>query len=153
MDYIAAIDTTNDDLETVGGKGQSLARMSKAGFDVPGGFHLTADAYRHFISTHGLQDQVVSLAKPTVVNGRGSFDEASIAITQLVAKHEIPDDIVTALTSAYEALEGDSPAVAVRSSANAEDLPGLSFAGQQETFLNVRGAGNVVKAVQECWGP
>lgn len=151
MDHIAAIYTTNDDLETIGGKGQSLARMSRAGFDVPGGFHLTADAYRHFISTHGLQDKVVALAKPTVVNGRSSFDEASEDITQLMAKCEIPSEIVAALTSAYEGLEGDLPAVAVRSSANAEDLPGLSFAGQQETFLNVRGADNVVKAVQECW--
>lgn len=151
MDIIAAIDTDNDDLETVGGKGQSLARMSKAGFDVPGGLHLTADAYRQFVQVHGLQNQIVALAKPAVVNSRSSFDQASEAITQLIMNHEMPADIVSALTSAYSALDGDSPAVAVRSSANAEDLPGLSFAGQQDTFLNVRGADNVVKAVRECW--
>lgn len=151
MPHIAEIDTANDDLEAIGGKGQSLARLSKAGFDVPGGFHLTADAYRQFVQEHGLQDQIVALAKPTVVNARSSFDQASEAITQLIVKHKIPADIVAALTSAYSDIDGDSPPVAVRSSANAEDLPGLSFAGQQETFLNVRGADSVVKAVHDCW--
>lgn len=146
----APINTNADDLEMVGGKGRSLAQMIRAGFDVPDGFLLTTGAYRDFVVEHGLQEQILTLAKPEVVDGRASFEKASSAIQALFSQHELSDSLVKDLRQAYESLPG-RPAVAVRSSANAEDLPGFSFAGQQETYLNVRGADAVITAVRNCW--
>ena len=153
--YITALNatphhTTDDDgLEVVGGKGRSLARMAKAGFNVPGGFVITAAAYRSFVTTNGLQEKIVSLAKPAVEDSRVSFEQASNAIQALFAEHDLSAEITREIGQAYGSLD-DTP-VAVRSSANAEDLPGLSFAGQQETYLNVKGTDEVVAAVRNCW--
>ena len=129
--------------------------MANAGFPVPGGFQVTASAYRRFVADNRLQERIVALARPAVVEGRASFEQASAAIGQLFADTELSAAIATAIREAYGALAGGAlegePALAVRSSANAEDLPGLSFAGQQETFLNVTGADAVVAAVKNCW--
>jgi phosphohistidine swiveling domain-containing protein len=146
---IAPIDTKSDDLEVVGGKGRSLSTLSNAGYNVPGGFHVTIEAYRNYIRDNNLQASILRLARPAVVEGRASFAKSSDKIQALFDK-PLPDELVAEITSAYDSLDG-KPAVAVRSSANAEDLPGLSFAGQQETFLNVRGASAVVDAVKKCW--
>ena len=148
--HITTLDTKDDALEVVGGKGRSLAKLANAGFEVPGGFQVTTSAYRSFIAENDLQTKIVELAKPAVVEGRMSFEQASINIQQLFADNELAAVIVAEVTDAYNALDGEPP-VAVRSSANAEDLPGLSFAGQQETYLNVRGADEVVAAVKNCW--
>lgn len=148
-DLIAPIDTNSDDLEVVGGKGRSLSRLANAGFSVPGGFHVTTQAYRDYIKDNKLQASILELAQPRAVEGRASFIHASDDVRALFDK-PLPNALVAEITTAYEALDG-KPAVAVRSSANAEDLPGLSFAGQQETFLNVRGASAVVDAVKKCW--
>ena len=153
--YITALNATphhagaDDGLEIVGGKGRSLARMAKAGFNVPGGFVITAAAYRSFVATNNLQETIVSLAKPVVADGRVSFELASDAIQALFAEHDLSAEITREISQAYGSLD-DAP-VAVRSSANAEDLPGLSFAGQQETYLNIKGADEVVRAVRNCW--
>ena len=148
--FILPMDTTDDALELIGGKGRSLAKMSNAGFNVPSGFHLTADAYRAFVAENDLQDQIVSLAKPALDNGWVTFEPASAAIQKLINSREISEAIASQLRQAYASLAGD-PAVAVRSSANAEDLPGLSFAGQQDTYLNVKGGEALLKAVRNCW--
>ncbi|MCY4057295.1 MAG: phosphoenolpyruvate synthase, partial [Gammaproteobacteria bacterium] len=153
--YITALDATpqeigaDDGLEVVGGKGKSLAKLAEAGFNVPGGFVVTAAAYRSFVATNQLQQKIVSLAKPAVVDGRVSFESASDAIQALFAEHDLSAEIIAEIRQAYGPVD-DAP-VAVRSSANAEDLPGLSFAGQQETYLNVSGADEVVAAVRNCW--
>ncbi len=153
--YITALNATahqtgtDDSLEVVGGKGRSLARMAKAGFNVPSGYVITAAAYRAFVAANNLQEEIVSLAKPAVVDGRVSFEQASRAIQALFAEHKIADETTAEIGQAYGSLN-DAP-VAVRSSANAEDLPGLSFAGQQETYLNVKGTDEVVRAVRNCW--
>ena len=141
--------TADDGLEVVGGKGRSLARMAKAGVNVPGGFVITAAAYRSFVATNNLQQKIVSLAKPAVADGRVSFEQASDDIQAVFAEHDLSAEITREISQAYGALD-DAP-VAVRSSANAEDLPGLSFAGQQETYLNVKGTDEVVAAVRNCW--
>ncbi|MEE8397998.1 MAG: PEP/pyruvate-binding domain-containing protein [Desulfobacterales bacterium] len=151
MTNVRPLDTTDDGLEVLGGKGRSLARMINAGFAVPGGFHLTTAAYRGFVADNDLQAKIVAQAKPEVREGRASFETASSTIQALIGEHELSPDLVTELREAYAALDGDDPAVAVRSSANAEDLPGLSFAGQQETYLNVCGADALVAAVRNCW--
>ena len=149
--FVRPLDTRDDDLDLLGGKGRSLARASNAGFAVPGGFHVTTAAYRAFVAENGLQERIVALAKPELVNGAVSFDAASAAIQELLAEHAPSDLAVSEIASAYRGLETASPPVAVRSSANAEDLPEASFAGQQDTYLNVRGENAVVAAVRDCW--
>ncbi|MEM7366083.1 MAG: PEP/pyruvate-binding domain-containing protein, partial [Pseudomonadota bacterium] len=149
-EHIRNLDTRDDALGVVGGKGRSLAKMTNAGFNVPHGFLVTTSAYQHFVASHGLQEEIIAKAKPEVASGRVSFEAASSGVRTLFSDHELADDIAREIADAYDALPG-APAVAVRSSATAEDLPGLSFAGQQETFLNVRGAGEVVAAVKNCW--
>ena len=148
--YTATLDTKDDSLEVVGGKGRSLAKMTNAGFHVPGGFQVTTAAYRSFVADNNLQDQILEFAKPAVVEGRPSFEQSSTNIQGLFAEIELAEEITSEIRAAYESLDGEPP-VALRSSANAEDLPGLSFAGQQETYLNVTGADAVVAAVRNCW--
>lgn len=148
--FIHQLDAGTVDLEVVGGKGQSLTYLTGAGFTVPGGFLIGTAAYRQFVEDNSIQVSILALAKPAVKEGRASFEQASGDIRALFEEGELSASLRDSIESAYETLE-DLPAVAVRSSANAEDLPGLSFAGQQETFLNVTGTGAVVAAVRHCW--
>ncbi|MDE0037920.1 MAG: PEP/pyruvate-binding domain-containing protein, partial [Gammaproteobacteria bacterium] len=148
---ITPINTANDALETVGGKGRSLAQMTRAGFDVPGGFLLSTGAYRDFVADNELGSRILELARPEIIDGRTSFESASRSIRALITGCELSNALKADLVAAYQALPGDDPAVAVRSSANAEDLPGLSFAGQQETYLNVSGGEALLEAVRNCW--
>ncbi len=148
---ITPIDTTNDALETVGGKGRSLAQMTRAGFEVPEGFLLSTAAYRDFVADNELGVRILELACPEIIDGRASFESASRSIQALITGCELSAGLKAELAAAYQALPGDDPAVAVRSSANAEDLPGLSFAGQQETYLNVSGPEALLEAVRNCW--
>ena len=148
--FTTPLDTSDNALERVGGKGRALAHLASAGFAVPDGFHVTADAYRQFVAENALQPRILELARPVAKNGAPGFDGATEAIGGLFAGCALGDALAGEIRAAYDALPG-RPAVAVRSSANAEDLPGLSFAGQQETFLNVRGADAVLQAVKDCW--
>jgi len=125
--------------------------MTRAGFDVPGGFLLTTTAYREFVTDNDLQAKIVELARPEIIDDRASFEAASTAIQQLIGEHDLSAETTGLLQKSYAGLDGTDPAVAVRSSANAEDLPGLSFAGQQETYLNISGADALIAAVRNCW--
>jgi pyruvate,water dikinase len=125
--------------------------MATAGFAVPDGFLVTTAAYRQFVSENGLQSRILELARPELKDGTATFKKGSESIRQMFAGAELSEELVAEITEAYAALSDDDPALAVRSSANAEDLPDLSFAGQQETYLNVRGADAVVAAVKDCW--
>jgi pyruvate,water dikinase len=152
--FTTSLATDQDALERVGGKGRSLSKMVREGFNVPTGFIVTADAYRSFIADNGLQNKIVSDAKPQLKEGYPAFDQCSTVIGDKIQQASMDAAIVTAVKTAYgeiQAEHGKDAPVAVRSSANAEDLPGLSFAGQQETFLNVRGEDAVVAAVKDCW--
>ena len=148
--FILPLDTPDDRLEVVGGKGRSLARLARAGFDVPGGLHIATAAYRRFVADNALEARILALARPVLKQGVVSFEQAAADIASLFAAAELADDVRHAIAAAYGSLP-NAPAVAVRSSATAEDLPDLSFAGQQETFLNVTGADAVVAAVKKCW--
>ena len=139
------------DLDTVGGKGLSLARMTAAGFPVSAGFTVTTAAYRQFVSDNGLQAAIIDGAKPELVGTAVSFDSASARIRSLFAKAELREELKAQIAEAYAALGAGEPPVAVRSSANAEDLPDLSFAGQQDTYLNIRGLDAVFESVRDCW--
>jgi pyruvate,water dikinase len=149
--HILPLGTKEATLDMVGGKGRSLASMTTAGFDVPGGFYLTTTAYRKFVKANDLQAKIIELAKPEIGEYTLSFDAASESIQALIGQPELSDEVKDELRQAYAALAGDNPAVAVRSSANAEDLPDMSFAGQQDTYLNVSGEAALVAAVRNCW--
>lgn len=149
--FTIPIKTTEDSLELIGGKGRSLAKMACAGFDVPGGFLVTADTYRSFVADNELQSAILEKARPQLKDGYPAFDKCAEEISALIMKTRVSDAITADIRAAYAALPSNDLPVAVRSSANAEDLPDFSFAGQQETFLNVRGEDAVVEAVQKCW--
>jgi len=135
----------------VGGKGASLARMVRAGLPVPSGFHVTTKAYHMFIQENSLQAPLRAALQKADLNKPGDLERASRTIQELFLEAPIPSELAAELVGAYSNLEGVQPAVAVRSSATAEDLPEASFAGQQESYLNVCGADQVLQAVKKCW--
>lgn len=136
-------------LPEVGGKGANLGEMIRAGLPVPAGFCLTTRAYRQATSSAGL-DAVHAALAAAAPDDLPALAALAADARALVLAAEIPADIAGAVRDAYAAL-GPDAAVAVRSSATAEDLPFASFAGQQDTFLNVVGAGDVLAAVRRCW--
>lgn len=139
-------------LETAGGKGANLARLVRAGFSVPRGFIIPTEAYRAFVAENRLEKAIQPvLAGLTAENSLG-LEAASRSIRASFSAEEIPADLKQAILSAYRMeFDGGSVPVAVRSSATAEDLPDLSFAGQQDTFLNVLGEEQLLRAVIDCW--
>jgi pyruvate,water dikinase len=139
-------------LELVGGKGASLARMAAAGLPVPPGFQITTQAYRRFVSENRLADAILSAAAQASAADPTTLERASLQIQSLFAQSTIPEEVAALIEKSYSELGKDSPPVAVRSSATAEDLPEMSFAGQMETYLNVCGGDDVLAAVKRCWG-
>ncbi len=142
-----------DDLSVVGGKGASLGEMINIGVPVPGGFAVTAQAFRDFLNRAGIAKKLFEALKVDV-NQESELHRAEQTAKKLIMDAKVPEDIENAIKSRYEELckrEGEQVFVAVRSSATAEDLPDASFAGQQETFLNMRGAEDVFNAVRKCW--
>lgn len=149
--FIMPLSEPTASLEQVGGKGASLARMAAAGLPVPGGFYITTEAYRYFVKEQGLQEQILGAVSTIDLDHPGALEEVSSRVNRLFTQPAMPEEIAGAICRAYAGLgSGDVP-VAVRSSATAEDLPGASFAGQQETYLNIRGAEAVLEAVKKCW--
>lgn len=151
--YVLTLSDSQATLETVGGKGMSLAKMINAGFPVPDGFHITTEAYRQFLVANNLQTRILAALQDVDASLPASLETASAMISRLFADATIPTEIVHAIRDAYLALDTSHLAlpVAVRSSATAEDLPEASFAGQQETFLNIRGEEALLGAVKRCW--
>ena len=149
--YILPLSNPQADLETVGGKGMSLAKLANAGLSVPDGFHITTEAYRQFVEANSLQASINTALASVDVMRPATLDAASREIGRQFAEALMPGDLANAIVSAYAALPGSNPAVAVRSSATTEDLPEASFAGQQETYLNISGADRVLEATQKCW--
>jgi rifampicin phosphotransferase len=134
----------------VGGKGASLARLARAGFRVPPGFHVTTRAYLDFIGRGGLREPVLAAMSLVDVSDPATFGAAAARIGDLFAGQPVPKQTAAAIAGACASLGDDVP-VAVRSSATAEDLPGMSAAGQHDTYLNVRGETAVLDAVKRCW--
>lgn len=146
-------DVGKNDLAMVGGKGASLGEMINAGIPVPGGFAVTAQAFRDFLDRSGISQKLFDALKVDI-NDQSQLLKAEKAAKKLIMDARVPADIEAAIKSAYEDMikkEGKEVFVAVRSSATAEDLPDASFAGQQETYLNVRGAQAVFDSVRKCW--
>ncbi|HEX7966192.1 MAG TPA: phosphoenolpyruvate synthase [Gammaproteobacteria bacterium] len=141
------------DVDKVGGKNASLGEMishlSKLGVSVPGGFATTADAYREFLAHEGLAERVNRELAKLDVDDVVALAETGARIRQWLSETPFPPTLEKSIREGYAALAGGKDvSVAVRSSATAEDLPDASFAGQQETFLNVRGADEVIKSVK-----
>ena len=147
----------NNDVPIVGGKNASLGEMINAGMPVPHGFAVTAHAYEKFINQTGIAKKIYEIINETVTdpNDPKQYDKASKKIRELIEKTPMPPKIANAIKTAYKELNKRSGVkatfVAVRSSATAEDLPDASFAGQQETYLNVKGPDDLLDKVVKCW--
>jgi pyruvate,water dikinase len=145
-----------NDVEVVGGKNASLGEMisnlSNLGVSVPGGFATTAEAYRAFLKTGGLDARISAALEDLDVDNIDALKAAGQSIRQWILDTPLPDRLRDEIESAWEELSGgEDIAVAVRSSATAEDLPDASFAGQQETFLNVRGIEHLIDAMHQVF--
>ena len=147
-----------DDVAIVGGKnaslGEMISQLASDGIAVPSGFATSAEAYWQFVEFNNIRSKLAPCLDEWQ-SGKASLAETGRAIRDLFLRGDWPDDIAHAITKAYLSLEReagqDGLSVAVRSSATAEDLPDASFAGQQETFLNVEGANAVLRACRRCY--
>ncbi|UCO96498.1 phosphoenolpyruvate synthase [Metapseudomonas lalkuanensis] len=158
VEYVVSLDKLGvHDVEHVGGKNASLGEMisnlAGAGVSVPGGFATTAQAYRDFLEQSGLNDRIHAALDRLDVDDVNALAKTGAEIRQWVMDAEFPARLDAEIRSAFAELAkgNDNLAVAVRSSATAEDLPDASFAGQQETFLNIRGVDNVIRAAKEVF--
>ncbi len=158
-------------LSIAGGKGTNLGIITKAGFPVPPGFVVTAQAFNYFLETTGIKNEIYGILDNLNVDDNESLEKASKQIKSIILSEEVPDNIKKEVVESYKnlmigkkfdglnqkAMELVNPTrsnevfVAVRSSATAEDLPQASFAGQQESYLNVKGGDNVLIALKKCW--
>jgi pyruvate,water dikinase len=150
-------DLRKTDIPLVGGKNANLGEMISSGLPVPPGFAVTAYSYEKFIKETHIAEKIYEIINETVIdkNDPKQYDAASKKIRKLIEKTEMPERIENAVESAYRELNKKlnltNTFVAVRSSATAEDLPGASFAGQQETYLNVKGPDDLIDKVVKCW--
>lgn len=158
VEYVVSLDKLGvHDVEHVGGKNASLGEMisnlAGAGVSVPGGFATTAQAYRDFLEQSGLNDRIHAALDALDVDDVNALVKTGAQIRQWVMEAEFPARLDSEIRQAFAALANgnDNLAVAVRSSATAEDLPDALFAGQQETFLNIRGVDNVIRAAKEVF--
>ena len=145
-----------NDVDTVGGKNSSLGEMishlSDLGVSVPGGFATTADAFNRFLTETGLLDKINNELKALDVNDVNKLAATGKKIRGWIIDQELPSDLEAQVRESFaEMSNGEDISVAVRSSATAEDLPDASFAGQQETYLNIRGIDNVLIAIKEVF--
>ncbi|USZ72145.1 phosphoenolpyruvate synthase [Natronosalvus halobius] len=139
-----------DDIETVGGKGASLGELTDAGLPVPPGFVVTAGTYRRFIEDAGIDEELFEVVDVDVEDS-AALASAADGAQDLILETPFPDELREEILESYREIEGDEEAfVAVRSSATAEDLPDASFAGQQETFLNIT-EDDLLDRVRRCW--
>lgn len=166
--YILWFDeVSKTDIPLVGGKGANLGEMTGAHFPIPYGFVVTAQAYFHFIEVSGIRGEMQAHLASLDHTDPESLHRVASRVQEIIMGAEVPSNLVDAIISHYDAIHSrekrkstvlralrsvySPPLVAVRSSATAEDLPDASFAGQQETYLNVQGPADVVKHVKMCW--
>jgi pyruvate,water dikinase len=145
---------TKDDIPYVGGKNANLGELMKSGVDVPNGFAVTAEAYKKFINETGLVNKIRPILATANYNDPKDLEKISKKIRNLIETTKVIPEIEKAIMDAFIKLEkllGKTVRVAVRSSATAEDLPGASFAGQQDTYLSIDKA-DLIEKVRKCWG-
>ncbi|MDD5133059.1 MAG: phosphoenolpyruvate synthase [Candidatus Nanoarchaeia archaeon] len=167
---------SKNDLGIAGGKGCNLGEMFNARFPIPPGFVVTASAFKHFLEETKLNKKIYPILNKIEIQETAALEKTAKEIQELILDQEMPEDIKNDIIYSYENMDVSSelfnavnssalsksalniikagreiPFVAVRSSATAEDLPEASFAGQQETYLNIKGKDNLIRAVQRCW--
>ncbi len=158
-----------EDVAIAGGKGANLGEMWNASFPVPNGFIIVAQAYRDYLAANKLEEEIYSKLKDFDYEDTNKLEAIATEIQKLISSGTIPEDLKEEIEAAYSMFDTvpelhkskiaerlllagrDPPFVAVRSSATAEDLPQASFAGQQATFLNVKGKTKLIQAVKDCW--
>lgn len=143
-----------EDIPLVGGKGANLGEMYNYGIPVPNGFVVTAQAYQYVVEHNALAPVIQEIVRQTDVNNQKELEKSSIKIQRLIQTADIPRNLVDEIFTLYSTLDKKSktPLVAVRSSATAEDLPDASFAGQQESYLDIKGEANLIQAIRHAWG-
>ena len=141
-------DVKKEDIPFVGGKGANLGEMFNK-FPVPNGFCLTVNTYKHFLDEAMIHEKIHKMLDELDTEDSEELDKVSKKIRDMILKHNLPEDLKEEIINSYKKLKHKK--VAVRSSATAEDLPTASFAGQQDTYLNIEGEKNVLEAVQKCW--
>ena len=140
------------DVPVVGGKGANLGELTSSGFPVPHAFVLTTVAYDYFIKSSKIMPKIMEAIKEVDPDSDDTLVAASKKIQDLFAQHEIPADLKKQIKENYKLLlDGKKGFVAVRSSATAEDLPDASFAGQQDTYLNVKDEKDLFDKIRKCW--
>jgi pyruvate,water dikinase len=151
-------DISIDDVPSVGGKNASLGEMfselTPRGINIPNGFAITADAYNYFIEFNNLNEPIQKILSTLDTDNIDNLRNSGHKIRQLILNAHFPEELSEEIMTAYQKLGKESfenPDVAVRSSATAEDLPNASFAGQQETFLNIRGEASLLNACRKCF--
>jgi len=146
-------DVTKEDIPLVGGKGANLGEMTRAGIRVPPGFNITIEGYDKFMESNQLYERIMKRLDALDTNDTAELQKASAEIRKMLEAAPIPKDLQKLITDSYDKSVKGAPNafVAVRSSATAEDLPDASFAGQQETFLNVKGHAMLLESVRKCW--
>ncbi len=147
--YVHRLDAPGLGLAEVGGKAESLIRLVRAGLPVPEGFVIGTEAYQRFVTGSGLQDAVTRRLYLLSIDDSEEVAAAAADIRRWFDDQPLPSDVAAEVRQAYRDLGRGR--VAVRSSATAEDLPGMSFAGQQDTFLNVGHVDALLYAVRSCW--
>ncbi|MBQ6218872.1 MAG: phosphoenolpyruvate synthase [Methanosphaera sp.] len=146
---------SKDDIPVAGGKGANLGELTNAGIPVPPGFVITAQTYQKFITETGIVDEINAMLETLDINNTSELQKVAEDIKSLMINTPIPDDIQNVIIESYNKLcmdvGNDDVMVAIRSSATAEDLPDASFAGQQDTYLNISGIEDVLTNVRMCW--
>ena len=170
-DIVLLEEINKSSIPIAGGKGANLAEMSNIGLPVPPAFVITASAYKNFIYTTGLQEKIMSILKRISMENTTQLDEKASEIQLMIVQQKMPVKLEEQIIEAYNNLNVNQALlktasaqvlsiiktarepiyVAVRSSATTEDLKTASFAGQQETFLNIKGSANLIEAVKKCW--
>ena len=140
-----------EDIVSVGGKGASLGEMASLGLPVPRAFVVTAQAFRRFLVETGLEEKIFKSYDQLDVENNEALEKAADTAKTMVLKAKMPAIIKDEIRKSYKKMQKPDTIVAVRSSATAEDLPDASFAGQQETYLNIKGEAALLVAVQKCW--
>jgi phosphohistidine swiveling domain-containing protein len=147
--HIISLTSADATLEIAGGKGANLARLTRAGFNVPRGFIIATSAYRAFVAANDLPQVIQAALHNVTAEDANSLDQASAQIRAAFTAGALSAEIQSAIHTSYAQLN-EAP-VAVRSSATAEDLPDMSFAGQHDTYLNILGTAQLLTAVVDCW--
>ncbi len=141
-----------NDIPIAGGKAANLGELTSAGFEVPPGFVLTTESYDYYLKQNNLKDIIAEALSGLDVSSDAALQEASGKIRKAFEEGEMPKDLESSVIEEYKKLgKGKFPLVAVRSSATAEDLPTASFAGQQDTYLNVSRPESLLKSIKKCW--